>query len=506
MRADTINNQRAIARGGAVNLAGTIADQVLGFVGIVLAARLFSVDSFGLYALAVSALTFVHVVGLFGMENGVMKFVAQYRAAERTDLTYEVVGASFRTALVINLVVLFALSWLAPLAGKYIFDKPDLTVMLRVLGMSLPFLGARMVLLFSLRALRIMSAHYYSQVLRHVVFLGVVMGCWRAGLGGIALGYAYVVSAAVSTVGAFFLFARHFRVSQFLYCAMRSRFPRELLHFSVPQTLSQTLNHLLANLDVLLIGFFLSSEMVGIYRIASRIADLTLVFFRSIRGIFAPIISSLHGRGDLGGLAHLYECTTRWVATVNLPILAIVLLYSEEILGVFGPAYRDGSAALMVLGTGQFISAAAGAVGFMLIMSGFPGVHLTTDVAAIVLNLTLNLLLIPRWGIEGAAVATALSIGLVNLARLVALYGKLAMHPYTTKYLKPLAATGVAFATMSIAEHWFPGFADTKVGLIVSVTCMLALNATMLVLLRIESEDRRLLLSILRRRMPQVAG
>lgn len=98
------------------------------------------------------------------------------------------------------------------------------------------------------------------------------------------------------------------------------------------------------------------------------------------------------------------------------PVLLLFIVAPSWVMGLFGPEFTTGGTVLLVLALGQFINVATGSVGFVLIMTGNERLARNNTVIAATVSLVLNVLLIPRLGALGAAIATAASIASLNLS------------------------------------------------------------------------------------------
>ena len=142
----------------------------------------------------------------------------------------------------------------------------------------------------------------------------------------------------------------------------------------------------------------------------------------------APAVASLHIAGDMQRLQRVVTASARAMLAISLPIALVMIVFGQPVLVIFGPEFTQGATALAILSTGQLVNVAMGSVGLLLMMTGHErdtawGVGIAT-----VVNVALNGLLIPRWGIEGAAVATATSLVVWNLLLAVWVYRKLGIH------------------------------------------------------------------------------
>jgi O-antigen/teichoic acid export membrane protein len=143
-----------------------------------------------------------------------------------------------------------------------------------------------------------------------------------------------------------------------------------------------------------------------------------------------------------------------------LPVFLILLVVPGPALRIFGVEFSGGETALLILLTGQFVNIATGSVGFVLIMVGRTGWDLVVYAGSLALNLGLAFWLCPRYGMEGAAVANAVTFALSKWARLALVKRFVGIQPYDRDYLKLLVPAGAAFAVMwvvheAVGGRWF---------------------------------------------------
>ena len=138
----------------------------------------------------------------------------------------------------------------------------------------------------------------------------------------------------------------------------------------------------------------------------------------------------------------LYKTVTKWIVTLNLVLLILLILFSKQIMGIFGSEFTSGWLVLVVLLSVYLVDYCTGGalVGYVLQMSGKQDIEFINALVMLITNVALNFWLIPIYGILGAAMATGASYAVINIARLVEVYMLLRIHPYDTNYPKPFVA------------------------------------------------------------------
>ena len=190
---------------------------------------------------------------------------------------------------------------------------------------------------------------------------------------------------------------------------------RVMLMLCIPLMLIAVMNSIIELSDTLLLGVLRSASEVSIYYIAAKVAALSTTLLFIINGTIAPDISKRWARDDRAGAFAIVRKYSRFMLALALMILLAIGLLREYILAVFGPEYREqGGYPLLVLGIGYFFVLAAGPLGIFMTMTGNHRRYLHNNIAACVINVALNLILIPRYGVNGACFATAVALAIKN--------------------------------------------------------------------------------------------
>lgn len=191
---------------------------------------------------------------------------------------------------------------------------------------------------------------------------------------------------------------------------------REMLILCIPLMLIAVMNSIIELSDTLLLGMLRSASEVSIYYIAAKIAALSTTLLFIINGTIAPEISRRWAQHDHAGAFAIVHRYSRVMLALALLILFAIGLLHEYILAIFGPEYRaQGGLPLLVLGVGYFFVLAAGPLGIFMTMTGHHRRYLHNNIATCVINVALNLILIPRYGVNGACFATAVALALKNI-------------------------------------------------------------------------------------------
>jgi O-antigen/teichoic acid export membrane protein len=229
---------------------------------------------------------------------------------------------------------------------------------------------------------------------------------------------------------------------------------------------------------------------VGVYAIAATIVAFIPIVLQSVNQIFAPTIADLHARGEAELLSRLFQTSTKWVTALTLPLALVVIIFSRVLMRIFGPDFEAGWIILVIGAAGQLVNCATGSVGYLLLMSGNEKRLVRIQSILAVVTITLCVLLVPRWGIAGAAIAAAVGNAGSNLWCLLEVKKILRLFPYNRSYrrlLLPVVATiaatvGLRFALQSVRPD--------IVVVILSTLLIYALFLGIVLLYGLDADDR----------------
>jgi O-antigen/teichoic acid export membrane protein len=393
---------------GAFDVVGL----VLRYGLILLIARLLGPLGLGLYGLALAFANGITVVAALGLDHGMLRFVPYHRARKEPG---EIVGVFlFATLLVAVLASGAALAlFFGASSLETWWGQPGLGHAARMIALAVPFIALGQVWRAGLRGFQnLRLAVFLNQILvplaTLVGLLAILLlrpGEELAAVGGATLAYWLVglISLAILTK----------RIRQ--VNASPTYRPSTWMRFALPLSLEGGLLFFVLWTDQLMIGWFLSAADVGVYISAVRVAALVALPLLAVNTVFAPMVAGLHAQSDRPTLQTTYARLTWSTALLGICIALLLWITGRWILGMFGPAFLAGNVALAILIGGQAVNACTGSSRVVLGMTGHAGWRLTNAALAATLNVGLNCLLIPQWGIAGAAAATAISLGVINV-------------------------------------------------------------------------------------------
>jgi O-antigen/teichoic acid export membrane protein len=415
--------------------------------------------------------------GTIGSERALLRFLPI--ETEEGGSQSVVLGIAYVTTVIGSGCIALVLYFLAPTVTALTLENPLLTDIIRIFAIVLPFYSISLVTLGVFRSLEVLK---YQVFVRDVatpaiklLFIGIAL------IAGYSLfGVAAAIAASIIVV---FLISVSLLLSRTrvrpAFDGYRQRV-RTYYNFTLPLTLKDVGGMVMSRVDLLMIGFLLSEQAVGIYNIAILIAGLLVFPVRAANQLVPPIISRLHEEGDYDQLQSVYSVLARWVLTVTLLPTIGILVYRRELLAVFGSSFTAGTTALVALSLGYIVKSAGGPSGYILILTDHQYLSMINQWLMAIVNIGLNYYLILRYGFLGAAIATSFTMVFINIVRVAEVYYTEHLFPYTSVFLKPVAAAVTAAVFLLLLSSYLTGFASMVSGAIVGTTvygiCLYALG------------------------------
>ncbi|MBI5191625.1 MAG: flippase [Nitrospirae bacterium] len=489
MTSEDAGDLRRLAGGAVIALAGSAAGKALLLACQVMIARLFGAEAFGMYVLGLAAFKVAELLSRGGLGIASLRFISMNRGRDHARVKGTLisgVGLSFAAGVVFA-VILYASAGL--IAGRA-FHMPELTGMIRAFAPGVPLMAASLVIVCAVQGFQDMRyAAYIKDVIQPGVCLSLVAAFAGLGLGPAGAAHAMTASYAVALAAALYFVRRLFPALSDP-CLRPVYATRELVSTSVPLMMGGVIVFLLMWTDTIMLGLLATTEDVGIYRAASQPTILLLLFQSAANAMYAPMVSEAHARGNSARMAGLFGTATRWVFYLALPAALVLISSADAVVSIFGPEFVDkGAPVLVVLTAAQLVNVMTGGVAVTINMTGRQKLEFYNSLAMFAVNLVLNLLLVPRYGVIGAAAATGVSIALVNLVRLAEVYYIYRMHPYDIWYAKLALCGAAAGLALLTAGRWYSGLGGPAT-LALNVSVVAAVFAAFAVTVGFPREER----------------
>jgi O-antigen/teichoic acid export membrane protein len=451
---------RTVAKGGAVQLFGQVSQRGLSFVLNAIVIRLLEAAGYGIYRQVSQILSIAGQIGLAGFNYATMRFITKARAEGTPGGVRGAARVGTYATLIVSAFVVaglvFGADLLADLLADSSEDHEQFVLLFRIGAAYVPVFALLQVWRYCTQAYKTMvpsvvAGNIVQPVARFILGLGVLL----LGGGLVGLVNSLTASMAIASVAAAIYFRRIMTSEE------RSARPKAevgpMIRFALPQGGSSLLGIQALGLGVLIVGAFEDNTAAGLFGVALMLQGPGNVFLGGIVNIWAPVVSDLHSRGEMKRLESLYQVVTRWVATFSFPVWTALALEPDMFVELFAGKEGTGAAPLVaVLAIGNFFYTGTGPTGYVLSMTGRPGINFANSVVGVALYVVGGLLLVPEHGAFGMAVVDAVVTSTINLARVVEAKIFVGVQPFGKPILKPIGAC-VAGGAVLLAWRLFPG-------------------------------------------------
>lgn len=408
---------RVMAHGTFWQSVSTIAFKLISFVYTIVIARLVSQDQVGVFYFALGIIGMIAIFADAGFVHAIGRYIPYYLGRKDVKSARMVANLSifFNSAVPLAFsVILFFAS--GPIAS--FFGNMALLAVLPWMAAYIFFSQLFSILAQFLVSLKHVKESSIASSLQNAAKLAFTLWLLFAlGADAVSLTIASILSFAVATIYVWFQASRRFsvlrtpeRIRVLEYVPML----REVLPFGMTMIMALFITNFITYTDRLLIGYFLkdaANAQIAIYSIATGLAGIAAMFATSVVAIFFPIISEMHGRGEREKMNSASATALRWMTFTSAPIAAFFIAFSAPILRLlYGAAYEPGALVLSIFTVGIFASLLGTAQRTALAGMRMLRQEMTVAVITAVLNIALNVALVPVYGINGAAAASAISL------------------------------------------------------------------------------------------------
>lgn len=420
------DNLKVGFKGGAIAFVLQASSAVLGFLNTIILARILGAGGLGEVILAMSVMSICAMIAGFGMNAAMMRFVPFYiekkEEAKVKGIIYFFLKFCFGLSVAFSaLMVLFS-----NFISSNIFHSQGLLKLLPITALILPFYVLNGVISGTLRGYKdtfksLFPHMFVSPFLKVIVFLLLSLRSISSMYAIVALLIAEIISLVFYLI---FLFKKMDKAKPLYEWSEY----KEIFDVGLITVFNIFSSFLYTQADLWIIGMFTSTETVGVYGVVTRLVTLIAFSLGAFSTIIPPIISAIYTSGDRDEMQKIVSESTRWSLSVSIPIILLLVLEGKFILRyAYGEKFIDGYIPLVILSIGQLINVGAGLVGWLLQITGGHRVYLGINIFCGLFSIVLNIILVPRFGITGAAISAAFSLAMVNIISIFVVRNRLSI-------------------------------------------------------------------------------
>jgi len=384
---------------------GSVVTLIISFLLSIVLARWLGASDLGLYRMVITIQGIGALITTFGIPVAIIKYVAEYKS-DRNKLT-QTLFSGLISSVIFGIGIMILIYILSETLAS-VFKMPELAHLLKILSLVFPLTSIIETLLDFLNGIRMIKKFASLMILRQALMILFIVVLVKLGYGIEGAVWGIVLSVAGACLIGIFL-SKHFlsiNPYRFFHNA------KKLISFGSKVFGANALALILTQADIILLGYFLTTKDVGYYSIAVTLSNFFLLVPRAMLRITYPATSEYWSQGNHQKLQTMIDKSIKYSACILLPAGLGAGFFCNDIISIlFGKEFIYAASPFYVLLVARVIHGSIELpIGGSLSGIGRPDLPLKIDVVSATINIGLNILLIPRYGILGAAIATGISL------------------------------------------------------------------------------------------------
>ena len=386
------------------------ASALLLFLSGLTLTTLMSTAAYGEYAYALSWLVVILAIGKFGLDNSSLRLIPEYKVNSDAMLMHGFILVANLLAFIASLILVTISLGLIWFLFEEIWTQYGYLVILT--GSIVPFLSLLMVNGSILRGMGyILIPQAVVKIMPHVLIITVALIFYNINndelLSNEVLISITLSAYIASLVTVLFLYRSNLAKSPLVN---RKYDLRKWTSISMPMMSTAIVVQVQNQVDIIIAGMYLSTEDIAVYSVAKKIVGIVVFGLSAVNVVAAPTISKLWFSNSKVELQNYLTVIARLLVATTIPVVIFVYLFGQTMLGLFGSDYKEGYVSLLILVAGQSISAIVGTVALIMNMTDRHNQLAFILFLTAISNMVLSLLLIPNFGIIGAAGASSIAV------------------------------------------------------------------------------------------------
>lgn len=389
----------------------TFAIGIIRYLFKISMARMLDVRGYGLISAVEPIIIFTASLTLTGFASAVSKYLSEEMAKGNRKTAENYLATALNYIFPLSIVVAILVFFLSDTIAQTIFHEPDLTILIQIIILILPVEALWLVIDGLFMGLHESPYYTYCMFVYNVVMLAAAVLLVMAGFSTKGAAAGILIGDISGLTVAYTIYVKRIKKRISLSAGKKSfTFLKKLIDFALPKTVTSVSMLILMSFDIFCITYFLGVVYAGLYNAAVPIARMTMAISLSIALPLLPAISEDTAHSKEYIQKYLTDAL-RYTSAATLPLVILFVIYAKEFIVLFfGQPYRAASTALMILSAAMLLKAFFSLFSVTFQGMGKPRIPMNIAVFAVFFNIALNIYLIPRKGINGAAFSTLISM------------------------------------------------------------------------------------------------
>lgn len=454
-------NLKLLVKSSIIVFIGLLLSKILFYGYRIITARYFGAEVYGLLSISIMVLGWFIAIASLGLSDGVLRYISLLRGKNQLNKMRYIFKTSLWVVFILGILSSLLLFSTSGLISNYIFHNGELAHFLKIFSIIIPFTLISYIFLSVIKAYeRIQVYSFILNIFQNLIKVAVLILLVFIGVKSNAVIFSYILGTI-----AMFIFAyiySKYKLSElwdkyYLKKNDKIKLRNQLLSYSWPLMFFSLVAGILPWIDTIVLGYYQNVAIVGIYNVAVPIAMLLNFSGEIFMQLFFPLITREYSLKNIKAIRELSKQVGKWIFMINLPILIIMLIFPGTIINfLFGPEYISASNPLRILAIGFFISSIFMVSDNLIAIIGKSRLSLINIIIASIFNFILNILLVPKYGMMGAALGTMFAFILWSLLRASQAYYYLKILPLRRKMFLILITSLIPTALIYFLRYKMP--------------------------------------------------
>lgn len=489
---DHLRDISTMARGGSLNLVGAFSFAVLGFVLLFVLTRGYGAATTGAFLEAVALFNIAATFSTLGVDTGLIWAIPRAGGIDRRLDIRRMLRIALGPVTLVGAATAGLLVVMADPIARAVTNgghEQEVATFIRAMGPLVPVAALHFAVLAATRGLGTMRPTVLLDKVTRAALqpLGVFVAL-ASGVGALLLALSWASAFVVSLVlGGVWLGRLVSRVNPKWSgdssisdgeVATPSPSAVDFWRFTLPRTLASVFYIVVQWFDVLLVGGIASTREAGIYVVATRLLQFGNFVTGAVGQVAQPLFSQFFAQNNVGRAESVWRVAAGWQMILVWPLLLACAVFARSALQLFGDEFVEGAVALSILAIARMPGVLFGPVSMVLLMGGRSTWALYNQIGSLATNILLNILLIPRYGLTGAALAWGASSLFINVMPLLQVHRFMGINPFAPQLVYPAIASLICYGVVGLVIESAIG--PSFVSLIVGVTVTTAIYAALI--------------------------
>lgn len=403
---------KLLVRTSFIVFAGVLLSKIFTYVYKIVIARAFGPEAYGLFSLAVMISGLFIAFASFGLIEGITRYIPLYNGKGKHDFSRYMFRAVFIMLVISSIIFGIILFLLADVISIDVFHNWELGAYLKIFGLLVPISVLSSLYLAALRASEKVGLYsFIVNIFQSFVKLALLLLLVFIGIKSNAIPISYLLGVLFMLILSYIV-SRYYVNDLFRKTSIGSsekgKIMSSLFHYSWPIIFLGLIGSLFYWIDSLVIGYLRNATDVGFYNAAFSIVGLFGIAPEIFMQLFFPLIVREYAKKNLSLIEQTSKQVSKWIFLINLPVFIVIFIFPGTIINIlFGSQYLAAESALRILAIGGLLSSLMMLGSNILSMEGRSKIILSNLLIASLVNLVLDIILVQKYGMVGAAAATS---------------------------------------------------------------------------------------------------